>query len=263
MSATVRAGSSNDHPWAGYLLGFALGGFFDGILLHQILQWHHLLLAIQSGPFRDMRTQILADGLFHLLMYAIALGGIFSLWRSRQTSAITGKQLFAHALIGFGLWHILDALLSHWLLGIHRIKMDSSNPLAWDLLWFVVFGVLPLVAGILIQRGNSADSTRALPIASLLVVAAVTGGILGAVPPASNAQQVAVLVRPSQAARLLSALPEIDAGIVWADRSGALWVFSLADGARAAALYDFGALYVTRSPAALGCLAWSTFADDV
>lgn len=30
-------------PWAGYLLGFALGGFFDGILLHQVLQWHHLL----------------------------------------------------------------------------------------------------------------------------------------------------------------------------------------------------------------------------
>src|SRR5690606_18965301 len=32
-------------PWTrwGTVLGFALGGFFDGILLHQILQWHHLL----------------------------------------------------------------------------------------------------------------------------------------------------------------------------------------------------------------------------
>src|SRR5687768_8252330 len=32
-------------PWFrwGAVLGFALGGFFDGILLHQILQWHHLL----------------------------------------------------------------------------------------------------------------------------------------------------------------------------------------------------------------------------
>ena len=28
---------------AGLLLGMALGGFFDGILLHQMLQWHHLL----------------------------------------------------------------------------------------------------------------------------------------------------------------------------------------------------------------------------
>ncbi|WP_272547883.1 DUF2243 domain-containing protein [Acidovorax sp. NCPPB 3576] len=28
--------------WPGYLLGFSLGVFFDGIVLHQILQWHHL-----------------------------------------------------------------------------------------------------------------------------------------------------------------------------------------------------------------------------
>lgn len=34
MSAIVRAVPSNDHHWAGYLLGFALGGFFDDILLH-------------------------------------------------------------------------------------------------------------------------------------------------------------------------------------------------------------------------------------
>lgn len=261
MSATAHAGSGNDHPWAGYLLGFALGGFFDGILLHQILQWHHLLLAIESGPLQDMRTQILADGLFHLLMYAIALGGIFSLWRTRQTSELTGKRLFADALIGFGLWHIIDAVLSHWLLGIHRIKMVSPNPLAWDVLWVVVFGVLPFVVGIVLRRSDSGSGARARPVAAFLILAALTGGVLGALPP-SNVQQVAVLIRPSQAARLLGALPEVNAGIVWADRSGALWVLSFEDGEKANELYEFGALYVTRSPAALGCLAWSTFADD-
>lgn len=26
---------------AGILFGLGLGGFFDGIVLHQILQWHH------------------------------------------------------------------------------------------------------------------------------------------------------------------------------------------------------------------------------
>jgi uncharacterized membrane protein len=26
---------------AGIFLGLGLGGFFDGIVLHQILQWHH------------------------------------------------------------------------------------------------------------------------------------------------------------------------------------------------------------------------------
>ncbi len=27
---------------AGILLGLGMGGFFDGIVLHQILQWHHM-----------------------------------------------------------------------------------------------------------------------------------------------------------------------------------------------------------------------------
>jgi uncharacterized membrane protein len=27
----------------GILLGIGLGGFVDGIVLHQILQWHHML----------------------------------------------------------------------------------------------------------------------------------------------------------------------------------------------------------------------------
>jgi uncharacterized membrane protein len=27
----------------GLLLGLGLGGFIDGIVMHQILQWHHLL----------------------------------------------------------------------------------------------------------------------------------------------------------------------------------------------------------------------------
>jgi uncharacterized membrane protein len=38
----VATGAEAGLPWL-ILLGFALGGFFDGILLHQILQWHHLL----------------------------------------------------------------------------------------------------------------------------------------------------------------------------------------------------------------------------
>jgi hypothetical protein len=74
---------------------------------------------------------------------------------------------------------------------------------------------------------------------------------------------VAVLVRPSQASQLLNAISSVNARILWADRSGALWVFSLDDITNAHDLYEYGALYVTRSPAALGCLAWSTFADDV
>lgn len=58
--------------WIGYgsLLGLALGGFFDSILLHQILKWHHLLSLVPG--IDDMRLQILWDGYFHVLMYVLA-----------------------------------------------------------------------------------------------------------------------------------------------------------------------------------------------
>lgn len=90
--------------WSGYLLGFSHGGFFDGILLHQILQWHHLLIALQQEPFRDIKVQILADGLFHALMYLIATAALWQLWRSRSEFAAERADhiLVADLLIGFG-----------------------------------------------------------------------------------------------------------------------------------------------------------------
>ncbi|RYG09559.1 MAG: DUF2243 domain-containing protein, partial [Burkholderiales bacterium] len=101
----------------GILLGVALGGFFDGIVLHQILQWHHLLSDVDA--IKDIRLQLLADGAFHALMYLIAVIGLVRLWKVRRfldressTACLCGA-----ILIGFGTWHLLDAVLSHWLLG--------------------------------------------------------------------------------------------------------------------------------------------------
>jgi len=255
MSTSIAI-ESQRRPWAGYLLGFAIGGFFDGILLHQILQWHHLLLGIQSGPFRDMRVQILADGLFHLLMYVIALAGIWSLWRAKQSAYLSDRDIASDALIGFGAWHVIDGIVSHWILGIHRIKMDSENPLLWDLVWFLLFGVVPLVIGFIVRRNIDSGDHAPRRAAAALMLVALTGAFIATVPPRET-QQVAVLVRPRDVGQLLDALPSVGAGILWADRSGSLWVLRVTDAASARRLYQHGALFVTRSPAALGCLAWT------
>ena len=53
-----------------------------------------------------------------------------------------GPAFAALFLIGFGLWHVADALLSHALLGLHRIRMDAAEPLVWDIGWLVIFGLL-------------------------------------------------------------------------------------------------------------------------
>ncbi|TIR87142.1 MAG: DUF2243 domain-containing protein, partial [Mesorhizobium sp.] len=65
------------------LVGFALAGFFDGIVLHQILQWHHLLSGLREPAGSDLRFQILADGLFHLLMYLLCILGTVLLVAAR------------------------------------------------------------------------------------------------------------------------------------------------------------------------------------
>jgi len=135
------------------VLGFGLGGFFDGILLHQILQWHHLLSLVPGAG--DLRWQVLWDGVFHALMYVVAALGLWGLWWARRRGdEAPGRRLVGALMVGFGLWHVVDSILSHWALGIHRIRIDSPNPLAWDLVWFVAFGVVPLVLGGWLVRGG-------------------------------------------------------------------------------------------------------------
>src|SRR5215207_8294739 len=145
---------------AAFWLGFALSGFFDGILLHQILQWHHLLSGVgrQGGIFADLRVQMLADGYFHLLMYVIAASGLWLLWRARASlnSEGSARVLLAWLLIGFGIWHFADAVASHWIAQIHRIRMDVENPLVWDVGWLVAFGVAPLAAGLILRARRGA-----------------------------------------------------------------------------------------------------------
>ena len=154
----AHAEASGRDRWSGYLLGFAFGGFFDGILLHQILQWHHLLSAING---QDIRFQVAADGYFHAFMYVIAAVGLWRLWASRNApDRPSGRHLLANILIGFGVWHIIDSVASHWVLGIHRIRMDSGDPLFWDLLWFGAFGILPLAIGWLMRRAGDDDGMR-------------------------------------------------------------------------------------------------------
>ena len=46
---------------AGAVIGFAPGGFSDGILLHQALQRRQLISPVPGETWRDIRSQILMD----------------------------------------------------------------------------------------------------------------------------------------------------------------------------------------------------------
>ena len=124
------------------LLGFALGGFLDGILFHQVLQWHHLLSLWDRD--QELSWHVLWDGLFHGLMYLLAALALWGLWRR----GLPGGGRFPGALLlGFGLWHLLDGVVFHWILQVHHIRVDAARPVLWDLGVLVVLGLGPLAAG--------------------------------------------------------------------------------------------------------------------
>jgi uncharacterized membrane protein len=251
---------SRDLRWAGYSLGLALGGFFDGILLHQILQWHHLLSGLDGGKFDELRFQILADGLFHLLMYVVGGVGLWLLWRSRLEFGLAQADRFlaANALIGFGSWHIIDAIASHWVLGIHRIKMDADLPLVWDVLWFSVFGIAFVAWGWRLRPKGPGPRGRISVAPGIAASIVIMTGAIAAVPPSdSDGLATVVVFRPgSTPSDAMAATASVGGRLIWSDRHDAVWVLDLPPGANTAGLYRQGALLVSSTVVSIGCLNW-------
>jgi uncharacterized membrane protein len=262
MNPSLSFPFSRRLSWAGYLLGFSLGGFFDGILLHQVLQWHHLLSNVENAAFQNMETQILADGLFHVLMYFIGFVGLWKLWRARQDYAAPGadKLLLGNAFLGFGVWHILDGILSHWILGIHRIRIASENVLFWDLLWFFVFGITFVAIGVLIRRrsGNGkAMGRRSTATALTLALTVMAAGPIAALPPPDVTSAIVFFKPGTPAKEVFKAIEAADARIIWSADSGDVWALDIRDRSKSNVFYRHGAYLVSSSAAAIGCLAWS------
>ncbi|HZC15037.1 MAG TPA: DUF2243 domain-containing protein, partial [Thermoleophilaceae bacterium] len=71
----------------GFLLGLGLGGFIDGIVLHQVLQWHHLLTGSGGEPadtVAGLEANTLADGFFHLATWVLVVAGVTAMVRAWQ-----------------------------------------------------------------------------------------------------------------------------------------------------------------------------------
>ena len=254
---------------ATFALGFALSGFFDGVLLHQILQWHHLLSALDG----DLRFQIAADGWFHVLMYAVAVWGLWQLWKARGALASdgSGRLVAAWSLIGFGSWHVVDAIGSHWLLGIHRIRMDSDIPLAWDIGWLAVFGVVPVIIGWLLRsNGNTPKGPKESPkggrkhgIVAAVVLLALTlpTGYLAARPVPGSA--VTTVVFGPSVSGTDAVLTALAAGrsLVWTDGKSIV-VTTQVPRLAMLRLYLNGAVYVGGAGLPPGCFSWSVERDS-
>jgi uncharacterized membrane protein len=138
---------------AGFLLGVGLGGFVDGIVLHQILQWHHLLTSEGSHPANTvagLEANTLADGLFHAATWLATLTGLLLLWTSGYRGSPT--QLIGLMLVGWGAFNLVEGLVDHHLLTLHHVK-EGDAELAFDL-GFLALGAALVAAGLALSRSS-------------------------------------------------------------------------------------------------------------
>ncbi|WP_324788458.1 DUF2243 domain-containing protein [Streptomyces sp. H51] len=149
----------------GIVLGVGLGGFVDGILLHQILRWHHMLSSTdhdhigvkyydpESVSGLEMNT--VWDGIFHAVCWIAVLVGLAVLY-SRVThdrrAVWASRVLWGWILAGWGLFNLAEGLLDHQALGIHHVHPGSRQ--AWWDAAFLVLGGLLLVGGHLLRRSG-------------------------------------------------------------------------------------------------------------
>lgn len=151
---------------AGFLLGLGLGGFVDGILLHQVLQWHHLLTnraedaAYPAATVSSLEENTLADGLFHAGTWVFTVVGLYLMWRASAAGhRFTARGLTGLLLAGWGAFNLIEGLINHHVLGIHRVRDDVADPLWWDL-GFLAVGALLLVVGWALWRSDGSDRRR-------------------------------------------------------------------------------------------------------
>ncbi len=145
----------------GLLLGVGLGGFIDGILLHQILQWHHMLTdagpdtAFPATSVRSIEDNTTADGLFHASTWILVAVGLVVLWQALAAGGRpSGRELVGLLLAGWGSFNLVEGVVDHQILGIHHVKADVP---VLDLV-FLAFGGILLLGGLALARRGEREA---------------------------------------------------------------------------------------------------------
>lgn len=134
---------------AGLLLGAGLGGFFDGIVFHQLLQWHNMLSArLPPDNLADAKTNMFWDGVFHAAVWLVTLLGVALLFHAGRRPEVpwSGRLLAGGGLLGWGLFNLIEGVIDHHLLGLHHVMDHAANPLPADLA-FLASGAVLIGAG--------------------------------------------------------------------------------------------------------------------
>jgi uncharacterized membrane protein len=135
----------------------------DGIVLHQILGWHHLVCYAahcQPASIGQLQLEYTQDGFFDLALWLTLLVGTAMLFcAARQAGpAWHGRVLLGSMLAGCGLFNFVEGIVNHQILGIHHVLPGNPHQFLFDML-YLANGVLFFMVGAWLIRapGSAAD----------------------------------------------------------------------------------------------------------
>lgn len=134
---------------AGIVLGIGLGGFVDGILLHQILQWHEMLSnKIPATTYIGKSINMFWDGIFHSFCLIVVLVGVTLLWQAATNSKAlkSSRLLIGSMLSGWAIFNLVEGVIDHQVLKLHNVieyavDHDVAN------YWFLGISIIVLIFG--------------------------------------------------------------------------------------------------------------------
>lgn len=147
---------------AALLLGIGMGGFVDGILLHQIVHWHNMLSAVvPPTTVEAMQLNMRADGLFHAATWIVTFAGLLVLWSAfgRGGTLPSTRAFLGTMLAGWGWFNLVEGIVDHHLLELHHVRDLPEHVPAFDWAFLLVGGIGFIALGWLLGRGRP----RAIP----------------------------------------------------------------------------------------------------
>lgn len=139
---------------AALVLGIGMGGFLDGIVLHQLLQWHNML-SHQIPPIDTVSKSVnmFWDGIFHAFCFLAILLGIVLLYKTMCRDMVdkSPRLVTGGLLAGWGLFNVIEGVFDHHILRLHMVRENTEQQGLWNY-GFLAISVLLLILGFAATR---------------------------------------------------------------------------------------------------------------
>jgi uncharacterized membrane protein len=100
--------------WSALVTGVGLAGLADVVVFHELLHWHHFYDRSTAG------VGLTSDGLLDAVLLAGLVVGVVGLVERAGSAPGWGRRVWGGMLVGFGGFNLVDGLIDHKVLRLHR-----------------------------------------------------------------------------------------------------------------------------------------------